>query len=347
MIKSYEDDANVSLSGSLTNTSVSCNSSDDRDDEQENSEQYRERSAGDGGEEDMDSLCEELGLLFEGSQATTWRHFSWEKKNTAVSPAEGQPTSRPTIHAAVSCIDDDPGAVQSGHYLWPAAISLSEYMIAKSGDSENVKGKVRSILELGAGTGLPSLCAIQLFQDTLEYLVVTDRDLSTLERARDSYETTMMELYEDAETEEGQESVVNEISSILVEFLPLTWGKEKQQWKELQKRLHLDHSILKANSQVCFDLVLGSDLIHSFDVVEPLLQTAKMAMTKSDGDIPAGRFLLSQSFAFDADTEKEIGRVCNALQLSRRTVEDNLSIDGSKIQEFRHTYPYEEKKIEP
>lgn len=331
---------------------------DDDDDDHDDIDAYHQ-------DESMNSLCEGLGLLFEGSHATTWKHFSWDrtdKVSLSSTPTERKRSNNNRkIQVAVSCIDDDdPGAVQSGHYLWPAAQSLCDCLISSKrgggGEDSSIsssfsssRGDVRSVLELGAGTALPSLCAHQLYRDSLEYLVVTDRDYGTLERARDNYETTLMELYEDADTEEGKESVVNEISSTLVEFLPLSWGggrrkdcNSKRQWKELQKRVHkMDDSFRAGIGPKLFDLVLGSDLIYSFDVVEPLLQTAKMAMSQryvvhsdhDDDDTGGGRFLLSQSFPLDAETEQEIDHVCRVLHLSRKIIlEDN----GSKVQEFRH-----------
>ncbi|KAG7374038.1 lysine methyltransferase [Nitzschia inconspicua] len=328
-----EQDEADDLTGTLTSNSVTWNSSEEGDEGQDCERDVQHCAADSDG--DIDSLCEELGLLFEGSHAMIWKHFSWDKMLGDSTTKAGR---RSQIHVAISCIDDNPGTVQSGHYLWPAAESLCEYLMRASGEKNDkpFSGSVRSILELGAGTALPSLCAVQLFQETLEYLVVTDRDYGTLERARDNYETTMMELYENAGTDEGQESVVNEISSILVDFLPLTWEHHERQWKELTKRLQLDHSILKTDSGVTFDLVLGSDLMYSVDVIEPLLETVKMAMVKNTCGTLAGRFLLSQSFALDKDAEKEIDRVCRVLHLSSKTVQDTLSANGTKILEFRH-----------
>jgi predicted nicotinamide N-methyase len=342
MIKSDVHEANGSVPDSLTDTTVSKNNKCI----QGKVEKDPKENDGSVTSEDMESLCEELGVLFEGSRSTTWKRFSWDRdasrgENVPSPLEEREKHTRSKIHVAVSCIDDEPGAVQSGHYLWPAAQFLCEYLISKKSEEKRNSSKdIRSVLELGAGMALPSLCALQVFQDSLEFLVATDHDYRTLERARDNYETTMMELYEDAQTEEGQESVVNDISSILVEFLPLKWGPGKRQWKDLQRRLHQDHPTLKTGTQITFDLILGSDLIHSVDMVEPLLQTANMALNKTSetsqtGSI-AGRFILSQSFAFDAETESEINRVCDNFQLSRIIVQDNLSVDGSRIQEFHH-----------
>jgi predicted nicotinamide N-methyase len=287
--------------------------------------------------EDDDSLCEGLGVLFEGSLPTTNKRFTWERKHSAVQNEE----SRRPIQVTVSCIDDEPGAVQSGHYLWPAAEQLCEYLVNVADNESNAtitserstSLNIRGILELGAGTGLASLCALQIYQHSVEFVVVTDSDHGTIERARDNYETTMMELYDNAETEEAKESVINEVSSILVEFMPLKWGKENQ-FRELQRRVVQDHAVLEKSPPITFDLVLGSDLIYSLDVVEPLLHTVKLALKDNIGSY--SRFLLAQSFDFDKDLEDELDRVCEALQLQRNVVVDKLTEDGAKIQEFRH-----------
>jgi predicted nicotinamide N-methyase len=53
-------------------------------------------------------------------------------------------------------VDDEPGAVQSGHYLWPAAPALAEYLV------ENWPSLATStVLELGCGCGLAGLVAGQ------------------------------------------------------------------------------------------------------------------------------------------------------------------------------------------
>ena len=255
------------------------------------------------------------------------------------------------IHVAVNCIDEDSGAVQSGHYLWPAASPLCDYLLSTYANNQKGVPEIKSILELGAGTALTSLFALQLFRDTLEFLVATDRDAGVLERARDNYETTMMELYDQADSEEGQESVINEVASILVEFIPLEWGQPKQ-FQYMEQLIKSDHNFLKTDPPIVFDLVLGSDLIYWAEVVEPLLRTAKEAIratasssSKDDESTAAtgGRFILSQSFIYDSDIENEIERVCEKLHLKRTVLVDELSSEnGVKIQEFVHSMPAED-----
>jgi predicted nicotinamide N-methyase len=304
-------------------------------------------------DEDDDSLYEHVGLLFEGSYPTTLKHFSWKVGGSDSETTTSSKTLRP-IHVAVNCIDEDPGAVQSGHYLWPAALPLCDYLLSiYDGSKQKGLPEIKSVLELGAGTALTSLFALQLFHDTLEFLVSTDRDPGVLERARDNYETTMMELYDQADSEEGQESVINEIASILVEFIPLEWGQPKQ-FEYLEQLLKSDHNFLKTDPPIVFDLVLGSDLIYCVEVVEPLLRTAKEAIKtttpalKNDESMveTGSRFLLSQSFIYDADIEEEIDRACKQLHLKRSVLVDELSSDnGVRIQEFVHLTPsYESPK---
>jgi hypothetical protein len=146
-----------------------------------------------------------------------------------------------------------------------------------------------------------------------------------------------MELYDQADSEDDKEAVINEIASVLVEFIPLEWGQSNQ-FEYLERLLKSDHNFLKTDPPIVFDLVLGSDLIYCVEVVGPLLQTAGEAIRKTTTmSADAGRFLLSQSFGYDSETEDEIDRVCKELHLKRTVLVDDLSSEkGVKIQEFRH-----------
>ena len=183
----------------------------------------------------------------------------------------------------------------------------------------------KSIVELGAGCALVSLVALQLYEEHVQQLVVTDHDPGTLERARDNHEETLEELYERAETEEEQFQVINRLGSIPVAFESLEWGRAEGA-KQI-KNLLVDNNL----EPPLFDLVLGSDLIYCTDVVEPLLTTASMIMNK----VGAAKFLLSQSFVYDQATEDAIDEVCADLKLERIVHEDKLTEKGARIQEFR------------
>jgi predicted nicotinamide N-methyase len=269
----------------------------------------------------------DVGIMFEGSHATTLQHYDY--KNITGGSSAGK-----NIHIALRVIDDEPGAVQSGHYLWPASPALSEFLVQQlqpAMEEEGVHFLPTSILELGAGQALAGLTALQLFAKQLKCLVVTDHDPGTLERARDNYETTLEEIYERAQTEEEQFSIVNDLGSIPVEFESLEWGDP--QGHDKIRELIQEHG--DDDDPPTFDLVLGSDLVYCADVVEPLLETASQLMSRSIGK---GRFLLSQSFVYDDATEAILDQVSSNLNLQRILHVDTLLSDkenGVRIQEFR------------
>ncbi|CBJ33517.1 conserved unknown protein [Ectocarpus siliculosus] len=86
------------------------------------------------------------------------------------------------ISVAVRLVDDDPGAVQSGHYVWPAAPALSAYLV----DRRLALPRGGRCLELGAGCGLAGLVAAQL--PLTKAVVFTDHDPGVLDMIRESIE---------------------------------------------------------------------------------------------------------------------------------------------------------------
>lgn len=249
-----------------------------------------------------DNCLAEVGFMFEGSQPTKAMQFAWEK-----------------IRVVLHVIDDEPGAVQSGHYLWPAAKMLADHLVEKE-----LANKVESVVELGAGCALASLTALQAWQPNLQCVVVTDHDPGVLERARSNHESTLNELYEQARSEDGLNNAINDVGSIPVVFEFLEWGNDEK-LENIRNQL-LEHTI---SGRKTADVLLGTDLIYSQEVVEPLLHTAAKLMHKS-----CGRFLSSQSFLYDKETETTIDMVCTLLHLERTTLQE--SEDGTKrIQEFR------------
>jgi predicted nicotinamide N-methyase len=103
---------------------------------------------------DADSAQEmyaELGFLFDSGLQRSRRTFTFGVHNVSL-----------------QFVDDEPGAVQSGHYLWPAAPALAEYLVANwpsLGTS--------AVLELGCGCGLAGLVAAQAGAG---YVLFTDHD---------------------------------------------------------------------------------------------------------------------------------------------------------------------------
>jgi hypothetical protein len=190
-----------------------------------------------------ESILAAIGFLFEGSETTTLKRFKWECPLRGRSHDEDFRTTM-TIQVSIHLVDDEPGAVQSGHFLWPAAPALCDFLIVEQQspphqqdatsqhpppihprmEDEELDGgffldpdasssscyRPQNVVELGAGCALSSWFALQLYHTTLQRLVVTDHDPSVLRRAKDNYETTLEELYERAAFESSSPSSVQE-----------------------------------------------------------------------------------------------------------------------------------------
>lgn len=246
-----------------------------------------------------------MGFMFEGSEASTLKRFEWSREMD----------QEKKIYAALSVVDESPGAVQSGHYLWPAAPAMVQFLLNET------SSKPLSIIELGAGCALASLAALQLFLNTLKCIVVTDHDPGTLKRARDNRASTLREL-----RERRGERFAKEASSVPMLFQSLSWGDNDDAMRVL------DSLRSTGSTTAAFDWILGSDLVYCVDVVEPLLKTVSLLLEMND----SSKFLLAQSFGFDDETEDAIDRTCDQFGLQRTILLEALDQEeGARIQIFQ------------
>jgi Lysine methyltransferase len=320
-------------------------------------------------EDDDESSLFAIDFMFEGSQPSRMEYFTWKLANTASTTTQQSPTETSTappstIQVALSIADDNPGAVQSGHYLWPAAKLLADYLVQQHFSPSSSCGNCNtssssspfrnpppcSILELGAGCALISLTALQLWQDSLQCVVVTDHDPGTLERARNNYESTLQKIMVTAANDDVDQDgmdTINDIGSIPVVFESLAWSCQHDNdddGEAARIRVLLEEHTNAEDSAV--DVILGSDLIYDIHVVEPLLTTAARFLSKkkrqqsassSCGSGGGACFLLSQSFAYDNATEQEIDATCQKLGLQRKILwqdqDDKDEHDREKLED--------------
>jgi len=83
----------------------------------------------------------------------------------------------------LNMIQGDPGHVQSGQYLWPAAHYAVSYLADHVDEFNHLcknSSEAISIVELGAGCGLTALGVSQLFPHRLISCILTDRDYGSL-----------------------------------------------------------------------------------------------------------------------------------------------------------------------
>eukprot|EP00592_Proboscia_alata_P001190 CAMPEP_0194370044 /NCGR_PEP_ID=MMETSP0174-20130528/18392_1 /TAXON_ID=216777 /ORGANISM="Proboscia alata, Strain PI-D3" /LENGTH=312 /DNA_ID=CAMNT_0039147327 /DNA_START=15 /DNA_END=953 /DNA_ORIENTATION=- len=276
--------------------------------------------------DDSEACHADIGFMFDSENDTLMRSFSFSP-NTMSGEESGM-----TINVQVQSIDDDPGAVQSGHYLWPAAPVLAQHLVDMFGcssakeDAERslVKESVHNVLELGAGCGLASLVAMQIFPD-LRQVILTDHDPGTLSLSEENYDATCERL------EETDAEIAAKLP--LLSFERLGWGEKDDIADILSLITYPDDKSESCNGKGGFDLVLGSDLIYCEDVVSPLIFTVARTLSKSN---VGAKMIMTQSFPYESGTEDEISRVCLECNLVRTVLSDKLTGGGIRVQTFHH-----------
>eukprot|EP00981_Chlorochromonas_danica_P001977 scaffold409_cov167-Ochromonas_danica.AAC.9 len=143
----------------------------------------------------------------------------------------------------VKVVDNTPGHVQSGHYLWPAASACADYIYEHWAEIHADR-----VLELGSGCGLPALLVGVLSGSEV---VCTDHDFGTL--------TTIEENF-----------ALNNISNKGSAHY-LAWGDVSA------------CQALCGGGEKKFRLVIGSDLIYSIDVIAHLMTTVATALEPTSG----------------------------------------------------------------
>jgi predicted nicotinamide N-methyase len=195
------------------------------------------------------------------------------------------------ISVKVVCAKDQhPGALQSGMWLWPGAATLCYYILENCHPHQTSQWKSK-IVELGAGAGLVSLFTAKLYQEqlvsdtskTIEFLI-TDRDFTSLKICRQSI-------------------------------------KENHFHKNISiktKRLEFNDFLIGDGNNITriqADLIIGSDLIYSSEVVKSLLATLKYGF-----DVPC-MFILASSFR-DPVTTSIIEQECKLLGNIQRKAQE-------------------------
>lgn len=203
------------------------------------------------------------------------------------------------VSVLLTYAQDEPGALQSGHYVWPAAPALCSYLERH----REVIPAAGSVVELGAGCGLTGLAAAQL--QPKGTVVFTDHDPGVLKVIE----------HNARQQERAQAACLTH---------GLRWGPDGAQ--ELQEL----RAALAAAGAPAPALIVGSDVIYAREVVPLLFWTVDRLLERS----PTALFLMCSSFAYDDETEAEIDAQCARFQLARLIIDCSLSSNGTRIQQF-------------
>lgn len=199
---------------------------------------------------------------------------------------------------SVGAISGEPGAVQSGQYIWPAAPVLANWLAAHLGREGEGAGPGGLCVELGAGCGLCGILCARLWHPRGE-VVFTDWDPGTLRQVEENVG-------------------MQEPGSVRCR-----WRTELLEWGRPCGHVAAERWADGAS------LLIGSDLIYDLSVVAPLFASVG-ALLAADGE-----FVMCQSFAYDDEIEEAIDRCCRAERLARRVEWDALTSErGTKLQIF-------------
>eukprot|EP01038_Epipyxis_sp_PR26KG_P005068 gene5068-7072_t len=176
-----------------------------------------------------DSL-QSIGFMFDAEHCKNLRSFSF---------------SNFTIKYLV--IDENPGHMQSGQYLWPAATAACQHILENWSllSSEYV-------LELGAGCGLTGLFVSYL--PNVIRVVFSDYDPGCVQL-----------INENIQLNHGSNS------------------NHKSHYLEWGEKISNDQKKLFEHPPDGFQLIIGTDLIYCKGVVQPLFKSVKEYLDKNNG----------------------------------------------------------------
>jgi predicted nicotinamide N-methyase len=193
---------------------------------------------------------------------------------------------------------EEPGALQSGHYVWPAAPALCEYL-TRHRDAIPCS----NVVELGAGCGLTGLAVAQLRPEAR--VIFTDHDPGVLKVIE----------HNAGQQERAQATCLTP---------SLRWGPDGAKEIEALEQL-------QAPQGSKTELIVGSDVIYAREVVPLLFWTVDRLLS------PGGVFLMCSSFGYDEATEREIDEQSAKCGLKREIIECSLNEGGTRIQCFTRT----------
>lgn len=165
--------------------------------------------------------------------------------------------------------DSDQVWESTGLTLWKASTYLCDYMVQHA---EKLRGQ--RVLELGAGLGLNGVLAHRLSADSV---VITDGDSDAMVELRKNIVVNRIQNESD-DTVEGDSE---QHPQRTVSAAQLIWGLDSAN-RFLESTASASSSSSLASSQ--FSIIIASDVIYAAIVIDPLWETVRTLLRKSDGE---------------------------------------------------------------
>mmetsp|Transcript_24818 Transcript_24818/g.30979 ORF Transcript_24818/g.30979 Transcript_24818/m.30979 type:complete len:305 (+) Transcript_24818:2-916(+) len=255
-----------------------------------------------------------------------------------------------------SIIDENPGALQSGQYIWPASPALCEYLVeifsplqettainahkryGTGAENDNIKHK--STVEV------PSASAVEAAE--AGRLTGSGFQLSLLIEALEGEEAPGLRVMEvgagcgmvglvAAQMPHVREVLFTDRDQGALSLIEQAIADPEQVHLLAPCRtacLEWGQEIIDSRidpSQEGFHLILGSDVIYAASVVGLLFTTVAKLLNEN----PEACFLMSSSFSYGDEIEEEIDKVCTEKKLSRQIIRCHLNTGRSRVQVFK------------
>jgi predicted nicotinamide N-methyase len=211
------------------------------------------------------------------------------------------------VDIKLKTIGDDPGHVQSGQYIWPAALSLSSHIVDVWPEL-----KAETVLELGAGCGMVGITCAGM--KDCKSVILTDYDPGSLKLLEENI-------------------VLNRESMGACNCFVtgLMWGD-----------IESANALLGVASaqETRLPLLVGSDLIYCKDVIRPLFETVASLLSIK------GIFILASSFDIGQESNDIFDAECSVFGFSVETIQHLIEEGGGghmcKIQYISKRSIYDE-----
>lgn len=250
------------------------------------------------------------------------------------------------VRISLYIIDDDPGHVQSGQYLWPAALSLSSYLMqhwSEISTSPPVQHKSPVIVELGSGVGM---CGIFL----AKYFELLSSKKSEESNSIEMPSTILLTDYDPGCLDMLSDNIVLNSLEDSCHVCRVEWGKNLTSVFEFTQ--------LSISSQQTPLLVIGSDLLYCVSVVKPLFTSVKAMLSgvavarnapecldKCQDDntrsvsMGRGLFILASSFDIGEEVQLEVTKCCSELGILMQEIRGlDLSASATSVSTYRIQY---------
>jgi hypothetical protein len=297
---------------------------------------------------EAEGVEQDVGFMFDTAHAKDNVCFSFDINGNRIEDEVDM--EKELFHVDLAMIKGEPGHVQSGQYLWPAAQASVQWMIQHADKllSTNLD-KSSSLLplcivELGAGCGLTSLGVCQICPERVQHVILTDHDYGSvqlLERNAEalyerivnnenSFGLNLLSL-EQLQKERERPFMKEERHAATFLVHELEWGDELPD--DIKVRCNDGSDVgthLQAKQQQL--LVLGADLLYCIDVVVPLFTTVKKFLSLSSlaqATKQKSMFVLTSSFDIGDDINTAVSDAIISLGL---TITEEQALDVSASQ---------------